>query len=97
MTKVQILTEFDALRLYDDMWDESYPLVSIGNLTFQPSRIIKELDPIAYKVGFHDWCDSIMEDDILVEGVTYEEDQTEIVFTPEFDQDTNVVPFTRKD
>ncbi len=98
MKEFQVLTEFDALRIYDDMWDETYPPVSIGNLTFMPSRIVRELDPIAYRVGFHEWCESAMEDGVLVNGITYEEEETEIIFTPDLDDDNgNIVPFKRKD
>lgn len=38
---------------YDDMLDEVY-----GDFLNMPaSRILKETDPIAYRVGFSDWVD----------------------------------------
>jgi len=39
---------------YDDMLDDVYDEVEIGDSRFQPSEILKELDPIGYSVGFSD-------------------------------------------
>lgn len=47
----------DAQDSYDEVLD-SYGEVKIGYLVFMPSTIVKELDPIAYRVGFDDYCDS---------------------------------------
>jgi len=44
----------EALAAYDDMLDELYP----GVLAISASRIIKTLDPTAYRVGFHDFLDA---------------------------------------
>jgi hypothetical protein len=44
---------------YDESLDEVYEPVRIGNLTFSVSRIIKELDPIAYREGYWDYLESI--------------------------------------
>lgn len=42
---------------YDDHLNEIYPPVKLGNLVFDPARIIKELDPIAYRCGKADYED----------------------------------------
>ena len=47
---------------YNEMLDECYPLVKFGELEYLPSRVLKEIDPIAYQCGFNDWVDS--EEDI---------------------------------
>ena len=52
------LTEHDALERYDEMLDELYTPYNIGVLEFAPSRVLKELDPTAYRTGFNDWLDS---------------------------------------
>jgi hypothetical protein len=49
------IEESEAYSLYDDMLDEIYP-DQVGNIL--ASRILKELDPIAYSCGFDDWLDS---------------------------------------
>lgn len=51
------ISESDAEQQYDDMLDELYP-VEIGGMSFCASRVLKELDPIAYNCGFSDWLDN---------------------------------------
>jgi hypothetical protein len=52
---------FAAKQLFDEMLDESYPVVTMGTLTFYPSQILKECDPIAYNEALLDFQDSISE------------------------------------
>jgi len=42
---------------YDAMYNDCYPAVKIGCLTFDPAKIVEEMDPIAYRCGFNDWSD----------------------------------------
>ena len=56
------LTESEALSQYDDMLDDCYPMAEICGYQYQPSRAFRELDPIAYRVGFSDYCSSLSED-----------------------------------
>jgi len=46
---------FAIKQLFDEMLDECYPTVEIGGITFYPSQIVKECDPIAYRVWLSDW------------------------------------------
>ncbi|QUD16406.1 hypothetical protein SYGMH1_75 [Escherichia phage vB_EcoM_SYGMH1] len=49
---------------YNEWLDEIHGEIMIGNISFLPSRILKELDPIAYRCGFSDYIDSLdIEDD----------------------------------
>lgn len=32
--------------------------VSIGSLTFAPSEILKQMNPLAYRVGLHDFAEA---------------------------------------
>lgn len=52
------ISEDDALTRYDEYLDEIYTPYNIGVLEFAPSRVLKELDPTAYRTGFNDWLDS---------------------------------------
>jgi len=52
------LTETEAEDLYDEMLDEVYGLVEIAGLQYETSRILKEIDPIAYRCKMMDWLDS---------------------------------------
>ena len=45
----------DALTAYDDMLDECHP---DQIMDIQASRILREIDPTAYRCGFHDWLDA---------------------------------------
>ena len=54
---------FATKQLFDEMLDESYPVVTMGSLTFYPSQILKECDPIAYNESLLDFQDSITEVD----------------------------------
>jgi hypothetical protein len=63
----QTITEAQAYELYDEMLDECYPMVDVCGYTYDPSRALKELDPIAYRCGFNDWL-SYSEDSFEVEG-----------------------------
>lgn len=43
---------------FDEYLDEIYPEVEILGVTFSPSQIMAEVDPIAYRCGFNDWVDA---------------------------------------
>ena len=60
------ISESDAYQQYDEMIDELYPN-QVGNIL--ASRILSELDPIAYSCGFDDWLDA--------NELTTEEDEEE--------------------
>ncbi len=47
---------------YDDWLDEINEEVHIGSLTFYPSQILRECDPIAYRVGLDDYVNSEYEE-----------------------------------
>jgi len=42
---------------YDEFLDEIYPPVNIGTLTFYASDILKNCDPIAYRIGMSEYED----------------------------------------
>jgi len=62
------ITESEALNLYNDMLDDCYPMAEICGYQYQPSRALSIIDPIAYRVGFSDYCSSISEDGYEIEG-----------------------------
>jgi hypothetical protein len=53
-----IKTMEEAYERFDEMLDESGPVI-VGGIEFSPSAILKEMDPIAYDVGFNDYMDSM--------------------------------------
>lgn len=58
---------------YDDYLDGVYDTESIG-LPYLASEIVKELDPVAYRVGQSDWLDMLITDGEVVEELEDEED-----------------------
>ena len=54
-------------ELYDEMLDDCNPMVKIGNLEYSPSRVLKEVDPIAYRCGMNDYESALLEE-TCVEG-----------------------------
>jgi hypothetical protein len=67
-TTTLTLTEEQAYEAYEEMLDEVYETVRIGDLEFDPSAVLKQCDPIAYHLGFADYVNSLMEDGEKVEG-----------------------------
>ena len=57
----EMYSDEDIEEMYKEALDEMGD-VKLGNLTFSPSRIIKELDPVAYRVGLNEYEDMLMED-----------------------------------
>lgn len=43
---------------YCEMIDESTPEIKIGNLSWNPSYVLREVDPIAYRTGMMEYVDS---------------------------------------
>ena len=49
--------EIDDYDAYDEALDSEGP-VTVCGIGFYPSRILEELDPVAYRCGYNDWVDS---------------------------------------
>jgi len=56
-------------NLYDEMINDCYPVIKIGNLTFEPARVLKECDTIAYRCGEADYFDSVITDFLYEHGL----------------------------
>lgn len=51
-----------SMTEYDDFLDEVCEDVTIGSLTYSASFALQRVDPIAYRVGYSEWLDSVEED-----------------------------------
>ncbi len=49
------MTKRDWLTAFDEYLEDNYPKYDMFGLSFLPSDILKEVDPIAYKECFYDW------------------------------------------
>lgn len=66
MSTHEILDDDDMHRRYDEWLDEIHGEVNIGHSTFSPSEILKELEPITYRVGFSDFENFATEDNSIM-------------------------------
>ena len=64
----EVLSEHEALEMYDDMLDECNEVVVVCGMSYCPSTVLKQVDKIAYDCGFSDYCDSLLDNHQLVEG-----------------------------
>ncbi len=68
---VEECTAFDREEVFDRMLDECYSFEAVGG-PFEymlPSRVLQEVDPIAYRCGCNDYMDSL--ETYEIEGETY--------------------------
>lgn len=68
---------------YDDTLDECYPPYKIGCCTFYASRVLKELDPIAYRCGISDFVDAELSDKLSNFESAYEDEISNYKFRTE--------------
>ena len=54
---------FEIKTWFDEMLDESYPVLEMGNSKFHPSQILRECDPVAYHQALMDFEDAIRENE----------------------------------
>ena len=47
--------------------------VQVAGLTFTPSDVVREMDPIAYRTGLNDYHDMLVQDGEIVEEMEDEE------------------------
>ena len=59
------LSESDIEDMYDEMLD-SDGRVTVADIEFEPSRILKQLDPIAYNCGLATYQDSLERDGKII-------------------------------
>lgn len=65
----------DREERYRTFLDDTNEVVTVGGLSFSPSRVIEELDPIAFSCGVNDYEDS--EGWAEVDGNYYDKDECE--------------------
>ena len=54
-------TATKIVEMYEESLNEQGP-ISIGTLEYDPAFVLKEVDPIAYRVGLLDYANSLAED-----------------------------------
>jgi hypothetical protein len=56
-------TTLEIEEQFDEMLDETNELIKIGTLTYLPSQVLKNVDPIAYRIGLSEFEDYLDEED----------------------------------
>lgn len=57
------MTELELEERFDEMLDESNEIIKIGTLTYLPSQVLKNTDPIAYRIGKYDFADMFLDEE----------------------------------
>lgn len=61
---------------FDESLDDSIPEIEIGCLTYSPSHVLKNVDPVAYRCSLNDFVDSLdVEDSEQYKALQEEIDQ----------------------
>ncbi|QDH85404.1 hypothetical protein [Proteus phage vB_PmiP_RS1pmA] len=55
---MNITTMSELLESYRELLDECYSEITIAGCTFEPSRVLEELDPVAFRQGYLDYADA---------------------------------------
>ena len=79
--RYHVLTEREGLEMYRDFLDEVEPEVTVAGYTFLPSRVLEEMDPVAFNEGFQSYAEACVDSGILIE------DYTDGYYDPELDVD----------
>jgi hypothetical protein len=64
----QVIKEWVAQEQFDDYIDEATPVIKILGMSYTPSRVLKEVDPIAYDTVFDEFANHLWEDGTAIEG-----------------------------
>ena len=63
------LTEYECEEMYNESLDENYGVVEVAGMKYYTSRVLKDTDPVAWRVGLSDYIDFLItEERIEVEG-----------------------------
>lgn len=57
------LTSWELEQAYNEMLDSTYGTVTIAGYEYDTSAALKQIDPIAYRVGMNDYESFLQEED----------------------------------
>ena len=52
------MTEYEALKKYDEKLNELFPSLTIAGYDFETARTLREISPVTYRDEFINWLDS---------------------------------------
>lgn len=77
-----VYNEDDLREFYEDTLNEIYGPVTIGNSEFDPADILRELEPITYRVGLSEHIESLGWDEWSSDHEWNTTDEDEDEYTP---------------
>jgi hypothetical protein len=51
------MEDYEMIENYNDFLDEVNPEIVINGMTYSPSYVLREVDPIAYNIGLSEYQD----------------------------------------
>jgi hypothetical protein len=66
--RYEIISLGEAEDRFKDYIDEASPEVNILGLIYTPSRVLYDVDPIAWRTIFDEFANHLWEDRIVIEG-----------------------------
>ena len=64
-----IMSEYEFEQAYQEMLDDVYGTVEVAGMTYDTSVLLKNADPVAYRVGMADYADALMIMDDELDGI----------------------------
>jgi hypothetical protein len=69
----QVFGNSELEEMFDEMLNECYDSTEIGFAVYDPSDILKNVDPVAYRIGKSEYAQALIEDGILCLDETLED------------------------
>lgn len=57
------MSDYEIEEQYKEMLDDAYGIIKIGYSEFYASDVLRECDPIAYRIGLSEYEDQIREEE----------------------------------
>lgn len=61
------LTPVDGEEMFEELLDECYPEVKIGEVVYNPSQVLKKVDPLYFQMGASENLQHLADDGVLYE------------------------------
>ena len=61
--------DYEVRDMYREWLDECFGTVDVAGLEYNTSRVLEEVDPIAFRCGVADYWDSLLTDGEYVEDI----------------------------
>jgi len=91
----ETITEDELYQRFRDYLDENYEEAYVDAVTFSPSRVLEELDSIAFEDGFDDWTDRDGWEKTDIYGKTYDSEGMQGFEVPNRDIKASICELTR--